>query len=123
MQCPWLLQMHPHENHLQDVLTEDLEMDAWCWSWSDSLWVQCHLTSTRRGIAQKWDPPQSGLLENPVTQRQSWTAQIKAFLGNFYGKKRKGYNLFSQRAKGCLLKSKGEAGGEQWYTGDLALLG
>lgn len=88
MQCLQLLQMHPHVNHLQNVLTEDLEMNAWCWSWSDSLWVQCHLTSTCGVIAQEWDLLQSGLLENPVTQRRSWTAQNKAFFGDFHGKEK-----------------------------------
>lgn len=111
MQCLQLLQMHPHVNYLQNVLTEDLEMNAWCWSWSDSLWVWCHLTFTHRVIAQKWDPLQSALLENTVTQRWSCPAQTKAFLETFMGK-RKGYNVVSQTAKGCLLKSKGEAGRE-----------
>lgn len=102
MQRPQLLQMQPHVNHLQNVLTEDLDMNACCWSWSDSLWFQHHLASTHTGIAQEWDPLQRGLLGNAVTQKQSWTAQTEAFLGKLLWERGgvKQQRVVSLKAKG-----------------------
>lgn len=93
-------------SHLQNVLTEDLEINAGCWSWSDSLWFQCHLASTLAGIAQDWDPLQSGLLENPATQRQSWTAQTKAFLGKLIWERGRDIIWLAKQQKVVSLRAK-----------------
>lgn len=116
IQCLQLLQMHPSVNHLQNVLIfvkafQDLEMNAWRWSWSDCLWVQCHLTSTHRGIAQEWDPLQRALLENPVTQRQSWTAQTEKFFGKLIWERGRYVIWLVQQQRAVSLRTKGKQEG------------
>lgn len=91
------------------MLTEDLEMNGWCWS--DSLWVQCHLTSIHTGIAQEWDPLWSGFLENPVTQRQKWTAQTKAFFWKLLWERGRDIIWLVKQQRVVSLRAKGKQEG------------